>query len=181
MSGRRQGGAVWGVVTAFLALGCCLLSAPAAHADLDDLFDTVIGAADGADPGAIPDGSADLADLGVLNDPLAQLDQVFHETPGPAAATPGGVPMDAGSGVPTGGTPDSAPGTEHGDDGGSSHNLPNVPKFSMPGSGSGGSGGSGGGPGGSGGSGNPAGATKARTTTSATGAPLAPPQRVVEP
>lgn len=184
MSGRRRGGSGRGVVTAFLALGCCLLAAPAAHADFDDLLDTVLGAATaGADVdlGGLPADSVDLGDLGAFQDPLAQLDQLFHDTPGPTDGTPEAptdgtpdAPAEAGPGAPTDTTSDTPTGAEHHGESGNSNNLPSLPKFSIPstGSGSGGSGGGGGGPGGSGGSngsnGSNGSVTKTKANTSAT-------------
>lgn len=181
MSGRRHGGVGLATVTAVVALGCCLLSAPAAHADFDDLLDTIIGAASaGADVdlAGIPAGFGDIGDLGVLNDPLSQLDQLFHDAPGPADTPPDGTsdaPADGSPDAPAGATHDT---TEHSSEGGSSNSSSSLPKFSMPstGSGSGGSGGGpGGGSGGSGGSGSPnAGARKANTSAS-NGTPTAAP------
>src|SRR5690625_1312655 len=102
MSGRRRGGSVRGVVTALLALGCCLLSAPDAHADLDDLLDTVIGeAAAGVEPGGLPADSGDL-------------DRVLQGAPGAA---------------PADGTADAP--ADDGHEGGSG-SMPSVPKFSIP-------------------------------------------------
>lgn len=167
MSGR---GSVRGVVTAFLTLGCCLLAAPTAHADFDDLLDTVVGAATaGADvdpAGLLPADPGDLGDLGVLQDPLTQLDQLFHDAPGTADATPGyGTPDSPTDATPADGTPGGA---EHGSESDDSNNTPSLPKFSLPstGNGSGGSGGSGGGPGGSGGSSAGNGAKKANSSAS---------------
>lgn len=161
MSGRRRGGSgrgpKLGSIATFVALGCCLPSAPTAYADFDDLFDNVIGAAaagaEQTDLAGVVGDPGDLGGLdihGVLNDPLAQLDQMFHTTPdAPASAGP-----DAGPDAPAGpdGGNDANAGAEHSSEGGSSNNLPGLPKFSLPstGSGSGGSG-SGGSPGGSGG------------------------------
>lgn len=175
MSGRRRGGSGWGVtvVAAFAALGCCLLSAPTANADFDDLLDTVLGSAaagaDQLDLGGVP------ADLGgfdvhdVLNDPLTQLDQVLHSNPGqPAGGEPESGPADTGH--------DTGTDTGHDTPGGSSGNSPSLPKFSMPSGGNGG-GGSGGGPGGSGGSGNGATRTKANANaTKDTAVPVPAPQ-----
>lgn len=177
MSGRRVGGWGRGVVAAVLALSSCLLAAPAAHADFDDLLDTLFGAGVDVDPGALPADSADIGDLGVLQDPLSQLDQLFHDSPSSADGNPeeSGEPA---AGAPTDGPSDSTAGGEHSGESGGSNNLPNLPKFSMPGSGSGGSGGgpgggSGGGPGGSGGS-NP-GTAKTKANTNGTGgAPVTP-------
>lgn len=194
MSGRRRGatGRGWkhSSVAALATLGCCLLSAPVANADFDDLLDVVLGAAtagpDLGDLGGIPGdlGAFDVHDF--LQDPLAQLDQAFHDSPGQfglgepdsgsadASHDPGTAPdttpdttPDQGSGT----TPDHGSGSdsEHDSSGGNSSNSPSLPKFSMPSGGNGGGGnggGSGGGPGGSGGSGN--GATKARANTSVT-------------
>jgi len=155
MSGRRRGGSVRGVVTALLALGCCLLSAPDARADLDDLLDTVIGeAVAGVDPGGLPADSGDLDVPGVLDDPLNGLDRVLQGTPGAA---------------PADGTADAP--ADAGHEGGSG-SMPSVPKVSIPstGSGSGGSGSGGSGSGGSGGSGGAR--TKANTSAAApAGAP----------
>lgn len=178
MSGRRRGGTGQGVVTALLAaLGCCLLAAPAAHADFDDLLDTVLGAATAADVdlGGIPGDPGDLGDigdLGVLQDPLGQLDQLFHDTPSSADSTPD-TPADGAPDTPADGTPDGTPdGTgsaEHGSESGSSNNLPSIPKFSIPSTGSGSGGSGGGGSGGSGGGGGPAvGGAKTKANTSAT-------------
>ncbi|MEB3020466.1 hypothetical protein [[Mycobacterium] crassicus] len=191
MSGRRGGGAARGwkhsSVAALAALGCCLLSAPTANADFDDLIDSVLGAAtagpDLGDVGGVP------ADLGtfdvqnVLNDPLAQLDQVFHDSPGQLGlGEPTSGPADTGHGTgttpdtPTGTTPDSHPdsgsgsttGSEHQGSGGNSSNSPSLPKFSLPSGGSG-NGGSGGGGNGGGGGGNGGGnnATKTKSNSSA--------------
>ncbi|BBX24262.1 hypothetical protein MTER_36730 [Mycolicibacter terrae] len=190
MSGR---GSVRGAVTAFVALGCCLLAAPTAHADFDDLLDTVLGAAAaGADlgPGEIPADPGDLGDLGVLQDPLGQLDQLFHETPGSVDADPAygapdspahgapDSPGDGGYGAPSGTTPGGA---EHNSEGEGSERLPSLPKFSIPstGNGSGGSGGSGGGSGGSGNSGSSAPRTKANAgATNGSTAPTPEPAAV---
>jgi hypothetical protein len=177
MSGRRRSGTGRGVVTAFLALGCCLLAAPAVHADFDDLLDTVLGAANATDVdlGAFPGDAGDLGnlgDLGVLQDPLGQLDQLFHDTPGSADGT-SDAPVGATPDTHTDGTPDGTGSAEHDSDSGSSNHLPSVPKFSLP---SNGSGGSGGGPGGSGGSGSPAGGgAKTKANTSATPAAVPAP------
>lgn len=170
MSGRRRGGSGAGVVAAFLALGCCLLAAPTAHADFDDLLDGIFGAATaGADVdlGAIPAEPGDLGDLGgVLQDPLGQLDQLFHQGAGDDP-----TPDTAGSGASSDGTPDTHTGADE-NEGGSSHNsLPSMPKFSLPSSGSGGSGGGSGGSGGGGGGG---GAPRTKSNTSATNAAPTP-------
>lgn len=163
MSGRRRGGSRAGVVAAFLALGCCLLAAPTAQADFDDLLDSIVGAATAgadADPGALPADPGDLGDLGgVLQDPLGQLDQLFHQGAGddPTPDSP-----EASSD----GTPDPHTGAEN-EDGSSHSSVPSLPKFSLPGSGSG-SGGSGGGSGGSGGGGG--GAPRTKSNASATNA-----------
>lgn len=179
MSGR---GSVRGVVTAFLTLGCCLLAAPTAHADFDDLLDTVLGAATAGadvDPGGLlPADTGDLGDLGVLQDPLAQLDQLFHDTPGAADATSAhGTPDSPTDATPVEGTPDGAEhgsgapsgdtpgGAEHGSESSSSNNTPSLPKFSLPSTGNG-SGGSGGGPSGSSGSSAGNGAKKANSSAS---------------
>lgn len=150
MSSRRRGGSGIGVVAAAVALGCCL-SAPA-HADFDDLLDTVIGVADAGpgDPGGLPADSGDLGSLGVLRDPLGQLDQLFHDTPGESDGTPTDTDADH--------------------EGSGSNNLPSVPKFGIPGTGNGS--GSGGGPGGSGGSNG--GAAKAKANAGASNAGPAP-------
>lgn len=173
MSGRRRGGSGRGVVTAFLALSCCLLAAPTAHADFDDLLDTVLGAASAGadvDPGGLP-ADADLGDLGVLQDPLGQLDQLFHDTPGSGDGTPE-APTAAGPDASTDHPSEPTTSGEHSGESSGSNHLPSLPKFSMPSSGSGGSGGSGGGPGGGSGGSN-TGATKTKANTSAT-SPAAP-------
>lgn len=194
MNGHRRGGSGPGLkhssVAALVALGCCLLSAPAANADFDDLLDTVLAAAtagpDPADLAGIPGDLGGFGDFdvhGVLDDPLAQLDQALHGAPGQLGlGEPDSGPADTTH--DTGTTPDTTPGatpdagsgsgsttgSEHGTSGGSSANSPSLPKFSMP---SGGNGGSGGGPGGSGGSsGN--GATKTKANAGATKDALAP-------
>ncbi|MGV0748920.1 hypothetical protein [Mycolicibacter minnesotensis] len=149
-----------------------------AHADLDDLLDTVIGAVSaGPDPvdiADLPAGSLDLDASGVLQDPLAQLDQLLHGEPGqlsPEPATAGtpaeatsGTPPDTNSGAP--GDTNSTPGNGEHQAGNSenSNNPTNFPKFSMPGGGNGG-GGSGGGGNGSGAPG--ANNTKTKSNTSA--------------
>lgn len=184
MSGPRGGAlgraqrAAARVTATIVSAGFCLLVAPVAHADLDDLLDTVIGAASaGPDPvdiADLPAGSLDLDASGVLQDPLAQLDQLLHGEPGqlspepatagtPAEATPG-TPPDANSGTP--GDTNSTPGNGEHQAGNSenSNNPTNFPKFSMPGGGNGG-GGSGGGGNGSGAPG--ANNTKAKSNTSA--------------
>ncbi|GFG71905.1 hypothetical protein MSEN_36250 [Mycolicibacter senuensis] len=150
------------------------MAAPAAHADFDDLLDPLLGA--GADPdwGGLPPDSADIGDLGVLQDPLSQLDQLFHDSSSPADG-----PAESAPGAPTNDPSDSTEGDEHSSASGGSNNLPSLPKFGMPGSGSGGSGGgpgggSGGGPGGSGGS-NPGAAKTKANTSSAGGAAVVPP------
>ncbi|MEB3031240.1 hypothetical protein [[Mycobacterium] nativiensis] len=187
MSGRRGGGAGRGwkhsSVAALAALGCCLLSAPTANADFDDLIDSVLGAAtagpDLSDVGGVP------ADLGtfdvqnVLNDPLAQLDQVFHDSPGQLGlGEPTSGPADTSHGTgttpdtPSGTTPDSGSGSgattgsEHQGSGGNSSNSPSLPKFSLPSGGNGG-GGSGGGGNGGGGNGGGNNAAKTKSNTSA--------------
>lgn len=190
MSGRRRGGSGVRVVTAVLALGCCLLAAPAAHADFDDLLDTVIGAAAAGtdvDLAGVPVDAVDFGDLGgVLQDPLGQLDQVLHDAPGyPDTPADTGTPGDTGApadGAPADGSPETGTGAEHHSEDGSGR-LPSIPKFSMPSSGSGsggnggGSGGNGGGSGGSGG-----GAPRAKANTSAThGTPAATPTLLPEP
>ncbi|MEO6794408.1 MAG: hypothetical protein ABI253_14760 [Mycobacterium sp.] len=146
MSGRRRGGSGRGLITAVVALGCCLLSAPTAHADLDDLFDTVIGGAaagtDQVDLADVPGDPGDFGGLdihGVLDDPLTQLDQVLHGAPGQLGSEP--APVDSAPGAATG----AAPGAERPAESGSSGGAPSLPKFSLPNAPSGGSGGSGGG------------------------------------
>lgn len=184
MSGRGRGGsgrghrmaAARGAVT-MLSVGFCLLTAPAAHADLDDLLDTVIGAASAVDVADVPGDPVDLDASGVLQDPLTQLDQLFHDSPGQlgseSAPADAGAPTDvgiSGDGAPTnpGDTNSTPGGAEHdGSNSGNSSNTPSLPKFSMPSSGSGsggsGSGGSGGGPGSSAAKG-----AKTKANTSAT-------------
>lgn len=157
MSGRRRGGSGRGVAAAVLALSCCLLSAPAANADFDDLFDIVFGAAGGVDvdPGDLPldPGGFDVSQ--VLQDPLAQLDQLFHDAPGEPDA---GSAADPGPGDHTGsdsdgeatppadntGAPSGSP--RHDGNSENSNSTSNFPK--MPGGGGGnGGGGNGGGSG----------------------------------
>ncbi|MDQ2627173.1 MAG: hypothetical protein M3Y90_09260, partial [Actinomycetota bacterium] len=123
MSGRRGGGSGRRVVTALLAVSCCLLAAPAAHADFDDLLDPLLGA--GADPdwGGLPPDSADIGDLGVLQDPLSQLDQLFHDSSSPADG-----PAESAPGAPTNDPSDSTEGDEHSSASGGSNNLPSLPK-----------------------------------------------------
>ncbi|UVO13720.1 hypothetical protein NM962_06455 [Mycobacterium sp. SVM_VP21] len=153
-----------------VSAGFCLLVAPAAHADLDDLLDTLIGAVsagpDPVDVADIPAGSLDLDASGVLQDPLAQLDQVLHDAPGqfsPEPATAGtpaetnpGTPADTDSGAPGGTTPTPTDGEHHTGNSENSNNSNSFPKLSMPsgGNGGGGSGGSGNGAGSPGGNGN---------------------------
>jgi len=187
-------------VAALVALGCCLLSTPAANADFDDLLDTVLGAATvGPDPGDLAGIPADLGAIGdfdvhgVLEDPLAQLEQVLHGTPGqlvlgepesgPADPThdPDTTPEPTHDPDTTPGAGSGATGSEQGNSGGGSGNSASLPKFSMPGSGSGGGGNGGGGSGGSGGSGNGtarskanAGATKSNATPPAAPRPEVP-------
>lgn len=145
------------VVAALATLGCCLLTAPAANADFEDLLDPFFGAVSvGPDLGDA--GAVDLPEVSdvssVLNDPLAQLEQLFHDSPGPAGAEEhASAPSDTGH--------DNSPGSGHStsdtDSGNSSsNNSSSLPKFSMPsgGNGGGGSGGGGNGAGGSGGGGN---------------------------
>ena len=163
MSGRRRDGSGRGrrVATArgtatVLSVGICLFAAPAAHADLEDLLDAVIGAASaGADPVDVADLAGSPVDLdasGVLQDPLAQLDQLFHDTAGQSAPAAEGAPADTAN---PGDTTPASPGqdtthdgAEHaGNNSDNSSNPGGFPKLGMPG---GGNGGSGGGPGGSG-------------------------------
>ncbi|WP_409436182.1 hypothetical protein [Mycobacterium sp. SMC-14] len=184
MSGPRGGGlgrgqrAVARVTATIVSAGFCLLVAPAAHADLDDLLDTLIGAAsagpDPVDVADIPAGSLDLDASGVLQDPLAQLDQVLHDAPGqfsPEPATAGspaevnpGAPSDTDSGAPGETTPTPADGEHHTGNSENSNNPTSFPKLSMPsgGNGGGGSGGSGNGSGAPGGNNN-----KVKSNTSA--------------
>ena len=135
-----------------VSAGFCLLVAPAAHADLDDLLDMLIGAAsagpDPVDVADIPAGSVDLDASGVLQDPLAQLDQVLHDT-------------DSGAPGDTTSTP--ADGEHHTGNSENSNNPTSFPKLSMPsgGNGGGGSGGSGNG------SGAPGGNNRVKSNTSA--------------
>ena len=188
MSGPRGGGLGRGqraaarVTATIVSAGFCLLVAPAAHADLDDLLDTVIGAVsvDAApiDVADIPAGPVDLAASGVLQDPLAQLDQVLHDAPGqsgPEAVTAGAPtqtnpdsPSDTNPGAPGDTTPTPANGEHQPGNSENSNNSTGFPKLSMPSGGNGG-GGSGGGSGGGGnGSGATAGANKqAKANTSA--------------
>lgn len=192
MSGRRRGGAGPGwkhsSVAALAALGCCLLSAPTANADFDDLLDTVLGAAtagpDLGDVGGVP------ADLGsfdvqnVLNDPLAQLDQVFHGSTGQLglgepASGPADTSHDTGTtpDTPAGTTPETGSGSgattgsEQTGSGGNSSNSSSLPKFSLP---SGGNGGGGSGGGGNGGGGNGAGNNAAKTKSNTSGTNAGP-------
>lgn len=157
--------------------GLCLLLAPAAHADLDDLLDTVIGAASAAadpvDAVGIPDGSVDLDASGVLQDPLVQLDQLLHGSSGQAEPEPAGTnpdtSADANQGTPAD-TSGTSTGAEH-QSGNSenSNNSTSFPKLSMPSGGSGGSGS--GGSGNGGGSGGQAGnRTKSNTSAAKPGA-----------
>lgn len=198
MSGRRRGGSGRGLkhssVAALVTLGCCLLSAPTANADFDDLIDTVLAAAttgpDPADLAGIPGGFGDFDVNSVLDDPLAQLDQVLHGAPGqlglgePESApadtthdpdTPPDTTHDSGTtpGTTPGAGSGATTGSEHGTSSGSSGNSPSLPKFSMPSSGSGGGGNGGGGSGGSGGSGN--GATKSKANAGASKSSATPP------
>ena len=143
------------VVAALATLGCCLLCAPAANADFEDLLDPFFGAAlagpDLGDTGAVD--LPEVADVNsVLNDPLAQLEQLFHDSPGQTDEH-ASTPTDTGHDDTTGSGNGNA--DNHSGDA-SSANSSSLPKFSMPsgGSGGGGSGGGGSGGGGSGGGGN---------------------------
>jgi len=160
-----------------VSAGFCLLVAPVAHADLEDILDMVIGTAgvgpDPVDVVDLPAGSVDLDASGVLQDPLAQLDQVLHGEPGqlspePATAgTPAEADPDTPSGTHSGAPGDTNPTPSNGEhQAGNSENSTNsnsFPKLSMP------SGGNGGGSGGGGnGSGAPGGNnTKTKSNTSA--------------
>lgn len=162
-----------------LSAGLCLFAAPAAHADFDDLLDTVIGAATAgtdqlADVADIPGSAVDLDMSSVLQDPLAQLDQLFHEPAAAGASADADTSADTGSAAP--GDTDSGTSTGEQNDENSGNSL-NLPKLSMP-SGGNGSGGNGGGSGGNGGGsgGNGSGpashGAKAKANTSATKAPI---------
>ncbi|MEB3062383.1 hypothetical protein [[Mycobacterium] zoologicum] len=156
------------VVAALATLGCCLLTAPAASADFEDLFDPFFGVAsagpDLGDAGAVD--VPEVADVNsVLNDPLAQLDQLFHSSPAPSGADEQ-ASARADSHDDTTGS-----GHSNSDDSNnsSSNNSSSLPKFSMPsgGNGGGGSGGGGNGGGGNGGGGNPGnGGAKTKSNTS---------------
>lgn len=164
------------VAVTMLSAGLCLFAAPAAHADFDDLLDTVIGAATAgtdqlADVADIPGSAVDLDVSSVLQDPLAQLDQLFHE---PAAAgASADADTSAGDGSAAPGDTDSGTSTGDQNDENSGNSL-NLPKLSMP-SGGNGSGGNGGGSGGNGGGPASHGA-KAKANTSATKAPIGLPE-----
>lgn len=138
MRGPRRGGSGRGlraparVTAAMVSAGFCLLAAPAAHADFEDLIDTLIGAASAGpiDVADIPSGSMDLDAAGVLQDPLAQLDQVLHgspDQPSPEPATAGAstetnpdAPSDTNSGTTGDATPTPAgSGHQGGNSGGS--------------------------------------------------------------
>ncbi|WP_234821447.1 hypothetical protein [Mycolicibacter virginiensis] len=182
--GRLQRAAARTTATIVFA-GFCLLVAPAAHADFEDLLDTVIGAAStGPDPvdiADLPAGSLDLDASGVLQDPLAQLDQVLHGEPGqliPEPATAGtpaesnpGDPSDTNSGAPGDTTPNPGNGEHQAGNSENSNNPTSFPKFSMPGGGNGG-GGSGGGGNGSGAPGANNAKTKSNTSAAKPGADL---------
>lgn len=183
MSGPRRGGSGRGqraaarVTATVVSAGLCLLVAPAAHADLDDLLDTVIGAAsagpDPVDVVDIPAGSVDLDASGVLQDPLAQLDQVLHGAPGQLSPEPAtaGTPTEANSDSPSDTTPAPANGEHQTGNSENSNNSSSFPKLSMPSGGNGG-GGSGGGGNGSGAPGGNNNKTKANTSATKSGADL---------
>ncbi|WP_231383941.1 hypothetical protein [Mycobacterium sp. UM_WGJ] len=183
MSGPRGGGLSRGqraaarVTATIVSAGFCLLVAPAAHADLEDLLDIVIGAAsagpDPVDVADLPAGSVDLAASGVLQDPLAELDQLLHGEPGqlspePATESSPGTPTDTNSGDTT---PTPANGEHHTGDSENSNNSTSFPKLSMPSGGNGG-GGSGGGGNGSGAQGGNNTKTKSNTSAAKPGADL---------
>lgn len=142
-----------GAVTALLSVGICLFAAPVAHADIEDLLDTDIGPASAEAPGA-PGDPAALDASGVLQDPLAQLAQLFRSAP----AESGSEPRPAAK-------PDEDDTPTYEQDDSSSDNSLKFPKVSLPSSGNG----SGGNGGGSNGSGSHAGhGAKPKTNASAT-------------